>query len=207
MSLNYFDKIYYINCDHRTDRLNHINNVLLSLNVDFKKVVRISGVFINENGSLGCAKSHLFALNDIRKNNYQKSLIMEDDFVPIDYETFNLKVSKLFNKDEIKEWEVVMLSGNIKKSSPSIYSEFHKVEDVQTTSSYSIDIKMVDRLIENFEESCTLLQNGVDRNLCAIDQNWKKLQKVSKWYIFYPVIGRQIDDYSDIEKRIVNYKC
>ena len=38
----------------------------------------------------------------------------------------------------------------------------------------------------------------------CIDQSWKTLQN-DKWYITRPKLGKQIESYSDIENRNVNY--
>jgi hypothetical protein len=39
----------------------------------------------------------------------------------------------------------------------------------------------------------------------ALDQYWKLLQKVDKWYLIIPLTVNQKIDYSDIEKRKMNY--
>ena len=66
MSLNLFDRVFYINCRHRTDRKESIESVLKSL--DCKNYQRIEAVYIPENGALGCAKSHLMALQESIKS-------------------------------------------------------------------------------------------------------------------------------------------
>ena len=40
----------------------------------------------------------------------------------------------------------------------------------------------------------------------AIDQNWKKLQKKDDWLIFNENLGFQKPDYSNIEKKHIDYK-
>ena len=39
----------------------------------------------------------------------------------------------------------------------------------------------------------------------AIDIQWKQLQQRDRWYVLYPLTVIQREDYSDIEKRQVNY--
>ena len=39
----------------------------------------------------------------------------------------------------------------------------------------------------------------------AIDQYWHKLQLEDKWYLVTPLTVTQKPDYSDIEKRTINY--
>ena len=91
----FFDQIYVINLDHRTDRLNEVNSLLKKYNINFK---RQSGVFLKEKytdvlnnttntsslGHLGCVLSHVNCCIDAIKNNYDKILVLEDDinFIP-----------------------------------------------------------------------------------------------------------------------------
>ena len=39
----------------------------------------------------------------------------------------------------------------------------------------------------------------------AIDVHWMQLQRKDNWYILYPRTISQLPDYSDIEKKTVNY--
>lgn len=196
------DRIYYINCEHRKDRRESIENFLSQLNSD--KVQRIEGVYIPENGSLGCVRSHLLILDDVIKNGYNNFLVFEDDFIPYDINIID-SVNKLF--EENVDFDVVMLSCNLKKSVETKYDFLNKVIDGQTSSGYISNINFVDRLKNSFIESESKLEEGLHPDDCALDQNWKKLQETSNWYSFNPLLGRQMDGWSDIEKRDVNYKC
>ena len=40
----------------------------------------------------------------------------------------------------------------------------------------------------------------------AIDKYWFNLQEIDNWYLIVPLSVIQRTDYSDIEKKIVNYK-
>jgi len=35
----------------------------------------------------------------------------------------------------------------------------------------------------------------------------KRLQPFTNWYALNPLIGKQIDSYSDIENKVVSYDC
>ena len=41
----------------------------------------------------------------------------------------------------------------------------------------------------------------------CFDIYMKKLQPVSNWYCLNPKVGKQIESYSDIENRVVDYEC
>ena len=63
-----------------------------------------------------------------------------------------------------------------------------------------------DKLIQNFEEGVNnLIKNIQLKDNYAIDQFWGKLQMTDKWYLVTPLTVTQKPDYSDIEKRQINY--
>ena len=74
------DKIYIINLKHRTDRLEHIIGELNKVNVDKNKVEIIEAVYEPELGALGCAKSHIIALEKFIFSKNKNCLIFEYDF-------------------------------------------------------------------------------------------------------------------------------
>jgi hypothetical protein len=127
---------------------------------------------------------------------------MEDDFI--------FTVSKEELQDQLKhffknysDYDVVMLAYNMNKSKP-IDSIIGKVEDAQTASCYIVNNKFYDALIDNLEKALTL-HIHTKNDKYTNDQCWKVLQPVSKWYYFIKRCGIQKEDYSDNEKRVVNY--
>ena len=50
------------------------------------------------------------------------------------------------------------------------------------------------------------LIKGKDKEKFACDVLWQKIQNNNKWYAFSPKLGKQIVSYSDIEKKVVDYK-
>lgn len=206
MSLNKFDRVFYINCEHRKDRKDSIESMFNELG--FESYQRIEAVYIPENGALGCAKSHLKALKEAKSNNYKNCLILEDDFIlNVTPEYFNSSIEMLFEKNF--NWDIIMLSSNLVKFNKSDYDFLLKVIDAQTTSGYAINNQYFDKLISNFEEAESKLSVAERVNgwyLDAIDQHWKILQS-DNWFSFNPKLGRQSDGWSDIEERFVNYGC
>jgi GR25 family glycosyltransferase involved in LPS biosynthesis len=202
--INKFDKIYYTNCEHRTDRRAHMENLFRKLGVDESKVHRINAVMIS-NGYLGCTKSHLVALNDAKLNGYNNCLILEDDFMVYDMDIFNRNIERFFN--DMKEWDLVMLSANLFQSEITEYPYLCKVLNAQTTSGYAVNSHFIDNIIEVFDECVVNLELGELSGAYSPDQNWKKIQRDSNWFAFSPLLGYQMDDWSDIEKRNVSYKC
>lgn len=196
--------VYYINCDHRVDRRSHIEGVLSSLNLDKKKFKRIPGDYIPSNGSLGCVNSHILIMNDIKKNSYENCIILEDDFIPYDIETFNSKLKEIIKSD--LKWDIIMLSANLIETIQH-KDNLLKVIKAQTSSGYCINIKFVDNLLISFNESKQKLEQNMTKDEWALDQNWKKIQSKYNWFCTNPLLGKQIDGYSDIEQKNIDYRC
>jgi hypothetical protein len=50
------------------------------------------------------------------------------------------------------------------------------------------------------------MKNPTNKREYAIDMYWKQLQQVDRWYIIIPLTVHQLEGYSDIEGRNVDYK-
>jgi GR25 family glycosyltransferase involved in LPS biosynthesis len=68
-------KIFYINLDKRKDRRKHMENILKGY--DYERVSAIE----DEDGYIGCAKSHILCLKMAKQRNLDKVIILEDDFM------------------------------------------------------------------------------------------------------------------------------
>jgi glycosyl transferase, family 25 len=200
------DAILYINLKHRTDRKSHIEKELTKLKSLTNNIQKIDAIKHN-NGAKGCGYSHIKALNYAKKNNYKNVLIVEDDLIFKDDNKIITNIQNAIN--QINIFDVLMISGNIQKKEPTDIKNISKAINVQTTSCYLINYHYYDKLIDVFTESCKNLsdiKSYENSQTWAIDRNWFKLQKKDNWYIFDPTLAYQIDDYSDIEKKQVNYK-
>jgi hypothetical protein len=173
------------------------------------KIIRIDAVYDKERGALGCTKSHIKTLQQFINSGYKNCLIFEDDFefsMPKDYVTSSIQ--KFFSLNI--PYDVVMLSANDNKITPSKYTGLNKAMDVQTAAGYMVSSDFAETLMTNLIEGSKLLEKGYTERDKAIheywnDQYWKKLQPNSKWYIFDPKLGKQRKSYSDIEQKSVNY--
>jgi len=203
------DAVIYINLKHRTDRNEHILNEISKLSIGASKVHRIDAIK-KDIGALGCGLSHIKALEYALQNNEWKYiLILEDDF------TFKSSNKSEINNDldilfkNSKNMDIGLLSSNLKHSSLSDTEHFRvkKVEFSQTSSAYIIKKEYIPILLNNFKEAILDMEkNGVKHENC-IDQHWAELQREGNWYLIYPPIGYQYDNYSDIEKKFVSYNC
>ena len=199
--------IFYINLESRIDRKEHFLNEIKKLCIDESKVIRVDAVK-DSNGALGCTKSHIKALELFMENPlWDTCMVFEDDYTFYDTSLTN-------NNDRLKlffssftDWGLLLLASN-QAGKPSIKTHVDSVELVtysQTTSGYCIHKDSVKEVYENFKESAELLEKSKTKPKHALDIYWNKLN--IKRYSFKPNMGHQYVSYSDIEKRVVHYKC
>ena len=202
-----FDIIYFINLNHRLDRLHHIMGELKKTNINFNLVHRIEACYIKNFGALGCSMSHAYALEHFTNtdDSIKNCLILEDDFeFTQTQENVNMMLNNFF-KSKI-EYDVLLLSSNVLKEESTEYNFITKVYDAQTTSSYCVNKKFAPILLDNFKQSIIMLEKTKSSEYCC-DIYWKKLQPFYNWFCMKPKIGKQMQSYSDIENQLTNYNC
>ena len=205
---NNFDLVYYINLNHRTDRLNHIKNEIKKTNIDESKVHRIEAIY-DDYGALGCSKSHCVALENFINSpeTNQTCVVLEDDFeFTQGQDIVNDMIDKVFNSI-VKDFDVLMLSSNTYSELNSKFNFVTKILKGQTTSGYVVSRKFAPILLKNYKEGADLLSQTRDRPKYSIDMYMQQLQPNSKWLCLSPKIGKQMESYSDIEKQWLNYNC
>lgn len=205
--LNTFTKVMYINLKHRKDRKKQIMNELNRMGIKKNKIIRIDAEHEKLNGHIGCAKSHIKTIELAKKMELKNVIVFEDDFI---FTTDKEKVNKLINKfleNYDNNWDMIQLTAVYKKLKDvdNIQDNdfIKKVEWASTSSAYIIQNHFYDNLLDNLKESLskmeTQMENWKKTNInkkkrltsYALDQHWSKLQKNSKWYIFYPHLGKQ----------------
>ena len=202
-------KVYYINLDHRLDRKESFLAEMRNLEIPESNIERISGIYTEGFGILGCGLSHKKALERFYESGESHCIIFEDDF--------KLTLNKEFVKFLLRypfekriEFDVIMLAGNIFRQEDTNYPFLRKVLDGQTASAFLITREFAPKLIEALGESTQLLEDWwrkyhEKKHEYCNDIYWKRLQPNSKWYIFSPKIGIQRESYSDNELRVTNY--
>jgi len=201
--LDFLDHIYYINLEHRKDRKDSIVNEIKMIDPELKKTTRINAIK-HEKGAVGCGKSHILALEDAEKNNYEIIMILEDDFLFFSkLEILNQVYKELVDFD--KDYNLFLIGKNLHRGK-KITRNLIEVYNAQTTSGYIIKNKFIPELKKNFTEAVKGLEEGKKTGDYAIDIYWKKLQgEGKKIYTSNVKLGYQKSGYSDIEKRNVSY--
>ena len=204
--LNRVDQVYYINLDHRQDRLVHIQGELAKTNIALEKCHRISAIHKPGFGALGCTLSHIVALEQFIGSGQNTCIVFEDDFQFIqDQTTVNQLVDSVFG--ELPEFDVVLLAAYTQSESPiPPFTFVTKTMEACTTAGYMVSKHFAPILLENFRESATLSQRlGYQTFDYCLDQYWKRLQPITEWYTLSPRIGKQMETYSDIQRSMVQY--
>jgi GR25 family glycosyltransferase involved in LPS biosynthesis len=204
--LDRFDVVFFINLESRKDRLQHITEQLSQTNIATEKIHRIDAVYDPANGAIGCSKSHCIALEQFLDSEHKTCLIFEDDFeFTLPQEQINTIVDRLFL--ESPKFDVVMLSANIGQAQYTEHDFLVKIMNAQTMSGYAITRKFARALLKNAREGLQQFERTQIPQLFAIDMYMKRLQPQSNWYCFWPKFGKQMQSYSNIERRLVNYGC
>lgn len=207
--MKYVDMIYYINLDHRTDRMEEFLHEMHKMKVPDEKITRISAVSDKKRPDLGCSRSHIKTIDMFINSNYKNCVIFEDDFEwSVDQKTVNSSFSNFFENNI--DYHVCMLSSNEIESKNTNYDFVKKITNSQTASGYMVNKNFASELLENFKEGAELLERSYDIGKpngpeYCVDQYWKRLQPYNDWYMFFPKLGKQRKSFSDIQGVVIDY--
>ena len=193
---------FYINLEHRTDRKEQIENELSIMGINAKRFNAVC----TTNGAIGCTMSHLKLLEKAISENYSHLLILEDDIQFLEPEIFKNNFNKFLELHE-NNWDVIIFSGNNVPPYIPIDETCIRVTRCQTTTGYLVNGHYLRILRDNIKEGLEkLIKNPSMHYYFAIDKYWFCLQQCDKWYLIIPLTVIQRESYSDIEKKITNYK-
>ena len=193
--------ILYINLDGRPDRLKHVQNEMDKMQIIGERVAAIK----MPDGAVGCTMSHIKCLELAKTRGWPYVFICEDDILFLNPDVLKENLLKFSENREI-DWDVVIIGGNNCPPYERIADYCIRVYNCQTTTGYIVKSHYYDSVIANFRESASnLLREPSKRKMLALDIYWKRLQNSGKWYMITPPTVVQVDNYSDIEGRKVNY--
>ena len=184
-------KIFYINLDSRNDRNEHMKKILEGYN--FERVSAIE----DEDGYIGCAKSHIKCIEIARLRKYQKVIILEDDFIFKKNNSFDNIIIPNF------EYDILLLCNLIMKKE-KINNTFSRVYQTQWTSGHLVNNTFYNPLINNLQEGIeSRIKEGkkISNNL---DFYWNKLFNDYKCICHNETFATQKEGYSDIKKEHMN---
>jgi GR25 family glycosyltransferase involved in LPS biosynthesis len=191
----------FINLNHRTDRLEHINAEFEKMGI---KAERVEGVQ-PKSPAIGCTMSHIKCLELAKTRGYEQVFICEDDITFTNPDLFKEQIEKFAENDNIN-WDVLIISGNNRPPCQKLYEYAARVFYCQTTTGYVVKKEYYDTMLANFKEGLLhLIKNPTNKFDYAIDKYWQKLQMQDYWYIITPLSVIQYDNYSDIENKDTKY--
>lgn len=152
--------VLYINLKHRKDRN---DNILKQFAIWPKhKIHRIEAI-LNKDGALGCAYSHLKALEHAKKMNKDHVMIVEDDF---NWTIPNKDILYKFHHKTLSNtglnWNIILLSATFEKSIPCPNNNYNKLvveltkRCNQTTTGYLINKSYIDTLYSFWKSTIPL---------------------------------------------------
>jgi len=201
IGLQRFSPALFLNLPHRTDRLEEITETLEAAGFDSSKRVRIAATPTPFNGHLGCALSHIEALDLAWKQGYPYALIFEDDFEWIIPPQEVDRLIDLFFQQFQTSWDVLLLATNIYRWEPTSYPQFGRVLRSVCAHGYAIRRDYIPTLRACFAAAAAKLEEQPHFRAGAteaIDQAWQPLQQTGGWYTPATPIARQRASPSDI---------
>jgi len=197
-------KGYYINLEKREDRKNHIENNIKKKYSFFSNIERMNAIW-NENGGIGCGLSHIKCLTKLKLENEKYYMILEDDFFIFNDDAFKNFESEFDKIKELDNWDIIVLTPRGDTINFNYISNFHRINNNQTATGYIIKHEMVNYLEDLFKEGIVNLMKNENPNIWAIDQVWKRIQNTHVFLYYKSLFGGQLEGYSDIERKYVNY--
>jgi len=192
--------VLYINLDSRIDRRTHFETEFNKMGLLTQRFPAIASA----NGAIGCSMSHIACLELAIKNNWEHVLVCEDDATIINPGQLVYQFNQFLKKNG-DNWDVLLLAGNNYQPFRQISSDCIRVANCQTATCYLLRRPYFETLLNNFKKGLNGLIETNIQETYAIDQYWKELQRIHRWYLIIPVSVIQRSDYSDICKRHVNY--
>ena len=166
--------VYYINLDRRIDRLLSFTNQAAEL--DLKNVFRVEAVdgsFVKEevngmsNVEIACSTSHLLALKEFLKSNFQFAMICEDDVDLLNLKKINFNFYELFKEKNDKQI-CLQTSISVRKEDRMPFKIVDRSYWYFCTASYIVSREYAQKLV-----SCYFTNNEVKfnnfKNISIID--------------------------------------
>lgn len=202
MNINDLTKnIYVINLKERTDRKLHIEDQLKKINcLEYKLIEGINGnTLVNQtrlsNGMFGLVKTYLKIYDEWSQQDCDDILIIEDDCVFV--ENFNERLEG-YIENVPSDWDMLYFGAN---HNYHMGMKTLKINDrcIKLNKSYSAHCVLLKKQV--FEELIQNIKNFSIEN----DVMMANLQNKYNAYSSSEALASQIESYSNIENKVVNY--
>ena len=193
---SYFDEIYCLNLDEAIERWNNCVEQFNKYNLKVQRFPAIkpeSGNNFLLRGEVGAARSMVKMIEEAKKLNFEKILVLEDDFVFVD--NFNEVFSNMISQVP-DDWDFIYFGGNHVGGYDKISENVAKMKYTYCTHTVGIKNTMFDRIINNLTKE--------DK---AADRYFAEMMATCNAYTFRPTISYQKDGFSFVQNKHVNYDC
>lgn len=211
---SFFDKVYCINLREREDRWNLCEEKFKEYGIT--NYLRFDGIKVNGDlsskklGQIGCAASFYNVFKDAYENNYEKILVLEDDF------NFTVSKDEIINnlekafKEMPDDWDMFYLGANVMNEimpNPiEKYSEnLFKINSGYALHSVCFSKRSLDKILNFFKNERDWVENLMN-NYEAVDVFFAKDFQVSnKCFIWKDILSLQQPAFSSIENTFFDY--
>lgn len=222
--MEFLKNTLFINLEERKDRLEHIKKEFEKLNIVGERFNAVK----TQSGAIGCSISHIKCLEIAKERDWDYVLICEDDITflnptllienlnkfkeAMDQKKFDSMLvintpNGIVNSAHENGWDVILIGGNNAPPSLKLGDFCRRVYNCQTATGYIVKKHYYDVLIKNMRDGLQqLMKNPENKHEYALDMYWKHLQRKDNWFIIIPPTVIQYANYSNIEKRNVDYK-
>lgn len=188
----YFDAIYCINLDERSDRWEKAQEEFKKLNItDVKRFSAIK----HEKGAIGCRESHLKIIQEAKNLGLKNILIFEDDVLVIE-KNINEIESSLNDLSNI-DWELFYFGATVDPNVGRLTKTTKNIvltNFAYTTHAYAINSSIFDFILDKAP-----FHPIIDVFYC------RYIVPRNKSFIINPMLCIQQESYSDIEKHNADY--
>lgn len=201
--MDLIDKFVYINLKKREDRNKHILEELNDFKVPAEKIIRFEAIE-HKRGALGCTLSHLKVMEMFKQSSDEIWCILEDDH----YFTQKLNITNDYIKQFVQspDFDVFLGCTCALKGNVITGNKFMRAYQSSMTSFYIVKRNVIDALIASHKNSARSFGKDGTRKGIPLDHMWYHLMKI---FVFVTPIskplGAQLEDYSDIRKKKINY--
>ncbi len=201
---NYFDHIFCINLERRTDRRIQAEEEFKKIGLDVEFVTGVDGTKLDikpmiskdatmvSRGDLGCTLSHLKVVKLAKERGYKNYLVLEDD---VEFsETFNADFES-WMKQVPADWQMLYFGGNHDLPIIPVTENVYKIVRTFTTHAFAANESVYDAMIG------VLGQEDDKVDICISSLHCKH-----NCYVFRPHLAFQRAGFSDILEKNDDYQ-
>jgi GR25 family glycosyltransferase involved in LPS biosynthesis len=200
---DYYQNIFCINLDRRTDRWSECIDEFKKHNLQVQRFSAVDGNDLRSlpgltKGNVGAIYSHRAVIQHAKDSNFENILILEDDI------EFHDDMNKLFSeyiKELPSDWDMLFFGANHSQNNVWMVDPLIQVTD------------HVYKIIRSYANHCYVVKHtAYDKLIDALSRKDKPndvlvsdVQKELNCYLFRPHLAWQRPSYSDLQEEFADY--